>query len=224
MVSACSTAAFNISWSVEKRTEQKSYSQSSVVQYSVSNTITRISSIEETILIDYQDLQLFRFKNADQACSKYVLEKTDKDEPFAETLLLPSTKEIQTSPVSKIKKYIIFGGRLAFHQMINAPVIHRYGQDFTLAITEYAATDRLSNIKRLFDVAEQHRQIFLDYPLLRQLDPIGLIDLLGGFPVESEQHITPEGKLTSTLKIPPHDDPEAAIAVPSKCLEAIPLQ
>jgi hypothetical protein len=224
MASAGSTAAFNMSWSVEKRIEQQSFSQSSVIQYSVSNAITRISSIKETIFIDYQALRLYRLSNADQACSGYVFEKADKNAPLAETLVLPYTEEIQTSSVSKIRKYIIFGGRLAFHQMIKAPVVHRYGQNFALSIIGYSATDSLPDLKRLFDLAEQHRQIFLDYPLLRQLDPIGLLELLGGFPMESEQHIIPAGKLTATLKIPPHDDPEATITVPRKCLDTRPSQ
>ena len=63
------------------------------------------------------------------------------------------------------------------------------------------------------------RRVFQQYPLLRRIDPVGLLDLLEGFPV-SESNSSPAGRTIVSVHTPPRVAADVAYPpLPRNCIE-----
>ncbi len=171
--------------------------------YTVSEDITRIDSPLETVLIDYPAHRLFRLKNSFHPCLVFPFADPHGQLPLAQTRTAASGDRIWINGRACLRKTLHFGADLAYSQMLAPPVIQRYGQDFTITLISYSISDSLVMPEFLLALAQKRRQIFSDYPLLRQIDPVGILEFLQGFPLQSEQ-VLPGGRLLSTLEEVPH--------------------
>jgi hypothetical protein len=102
--------------------------------------------------------------------------------------------------------------------MMVAPTLRHYGQDFPVTNGHYTVNGNLAGLADLLVLSAGHRRIFQDYPLLRRIDPLGLVDLLEGFPVRIEE-ISPAAVISSTLSLAPRPVAGEAVSVlPQDCL------
>ncbi len=171
--------------------------------YTVSEDISRIDSPLETVLIDYPAHRLFRLQNSYHPCLVFPFADPHEQLPLAQIRTAASGDRIWINGQSCVRKILHFGADLAYSQMLVPPAIQRYGQDFTITLMSYSISDSLAVPEFLFELARKRKPIFIAYPLLRQIDPIGILEFLQGFPLQSEQ-VLPGGKLLSTLEDAPH--------------------
>ncbi len=196
--------AQQITWSVSQvHTASGSTAPPATITYTISEDTTRIDSPTETVFIDYQAHRLFLLSKSDHSCLAFPFEGPHETLPIAQVQVAASEDRIRINDRLCVRKYIRFGADLAFSQMMVPPVIQLYGRNFTITTINYCVAASLTGLDFLLDTARKHRQIFLDSPLLRQIDPIGVMEPLQGFALQSEQML-PGGRLLSTLEDGPH--------------------
>ncbi len=187
------------------------------ITYTVSADLTRIASPAETVFIDYRGSRLFRRNAADGSCLVFPFGRPHPGLPIADFRVFSGGKGAGDGQ-AHTTRHISFGSGQAFSQMMVAPTARYYGQDFPVANGHYTVTGNLAGLADLLAIIAGHRRIFRDYPLLRRIDPLGLVDLLGGFPVQIEE-ISPASTISSTLSVPPRPAAGgAAAALPQDCL------
>lgn len=188
------------------------------ITYTVSAELTRIAAPAETVFIDYKGSRLYRRNPTDGSCLVFPFGRPHADLPVAAYRVFPSGEGDQGDGRNGYTtRRISFGTSQAFSQMMAAPSLSHYGQDFPVAEGRYTITGNLAGLADLLAIAAGHRRIFQDYPLLRRIDPLGLVDLLGGFPVRIEE-ISPAAAVSSTLTLPPRPVAgEAAPVLPQDC-------
>jgi len=196
-------AATRIEWTTLKTAGNDK--QPVAVTYTVSADLTRISGPEETILVDYLGSRIYRIDALDQSCRSYPFGRPHADLPAAAV----SIAAFKTAPD---RWRISFGMRSALAQTAVAAVPQLWGRQFPFAIAEYRTSRDNPGIVDLLVIAGRHRRVFQQYPLLRRIDPVGLIDLLKGFPV-SGSIFSPAGQTIVTVQAPPRVG--AGIAYPS---------
>jgi hypothetical protein len=187
------------------------------ITYTVSAELTRIASPAETVFIDYKGSRLFRRNPADGSCLVFPFGRPHVDLPVAAYLVFPEGKVSEGDGRAHTTRHISFGLGQALSQMMLAPTLRHYGQEFPVTNGRYTVTGNLAGLADLLAISAGHRQIFQDYPLLRRIDPLGLVDLLGGFPVRIEE-ISPAAAVSTTLSLPPRSVAgEAVPALPQGC-------
>lgn len=192
-----------VSYSKESSTPQDSRTVREITTYAVSSQFSSITKEDETVFIDYDHLRLYRHRKSNNSCEVFplnnpspVVKEASSDEKTAlhsMRNLVGSTKVITTDEHRKIenysclKKHILFASELSFSQMVKAPVIKQFGQDFTESMVTYWVTKDIDNLDTLLKIAHKHKEIYQANPLLRQIDMAGLIEMLEGFPVMIEK-------------------------------------
>ena len=188
------------------------------IVYTISADLTRIASPTEIVFIDYKGSRLFRRNPADGSCLVFPFGRPHADLPIAAFRVFSDSREAEGNGQAHATRRISFGTGQAFSQMMVAPAVRHYGQDFPVVNGRYTVSGRLAGLADLLAITTGHRRIFHDYPLLRRIDPLGLVDLLGGFPVQIDE-ISPATIISSTLSVPPRPVAgEAAPALPQDCL------
>jgi hypothetical protein len=188
------------------------------ITYTVSAELTWIASPAETVFIDYKGARLFRSNPADGSCLVFPFGRPHADLPIADFRVFSGGKGAEGDGQANTTRHISFGSGQALSQMMVAPAARHYGQDFPVTNGRYTVTGNLAGLADLLAIIAGHRRIFQDYPLLRRIDPLGLVDLLGGFPVQIEE-ISPATTISSNLSVPPRPVAGgAAPALPRDCL------
>jgi len=188
-------AAAGVEWTVEQTGTGRDPQPPIAITYTVSAEVTRIAGAEETVLIDYSGNRIFRLDPAGRACRSYLFGRPHAELPAASiTVAAPAT--------APDRRHLGFGLQQALAQTAVAATPQRWGQQFPFATAEYRIARDFPGINELFAIAGQHRRVFQRYPLLRRLDPIGLLDLLAGFPV-SGIISSPTGRILFIVQSPP---------------------
>jgi hypothetical protein len=188
------------------------------ITYTVSAELTRIASPAETVFIDYKGSRLFRHNPADGSCLVFPFGRPHADLPIATYVVFPGGKGSEGDGRAHTTRHISFGTGQALSQMMIAPTLRHYGQDFPVTNGRYTVNGNLAGLADLLVLSAGHRRIFQDYPLLRRIDPLGLVDLLEGFPVRIKE-ISPAAVISSTLSLPPRPVAGEAVSVlPQDCL------
>ncbi len=177
------------------------------ITYSVFPGVSIVEYEQEIIHIDYTEHFLYKYDKVDKECLKYPLRSSrrqDRIDPDA------NANEISTSLVSSMKifpstehkkihghrcavKNILFGSDLAKFQTVAPLVVTEFNQKFSESMVGYCVSDTIVGLNRLYEIAKKRDEVFQNNPLLRQIDIVGLIEVLNGFPVQINQRV---GNLT----------------------------
>lgn len=187
-----------------------------VVTYSVNDERTGIETENEIICIDYTHHILYRYHKHDGSCLKFSIDsaglsgagrsKSDPEKNIES--LLGDYKVFITDRHQNIGNYncrvkqILFGADLAKLQTVRSPVVHEFGQNFTGLMVSYCVSKDVAGVDRLLQIAQKHESIYMQNPFLRQIDVVGLIGVLQGFPVHSSQKLHNGEKSITLLKAP----------------------
>lgn len=151
------------------------------------------------------------------SCRLATCSETRKGRPHAD---LPAASfAVIASKTAPDRRRISFGLRQALAQTAVAAVPQLWGQQFPFATAEYRISRDQPGVAELFAVVGQHRRVFQQYPLLRRIDPVGLLDLLEGFPV-AESNSSPAGRTIVSVHTPPRVAADVAYPpLPGNCIE-----
>lgn len=165
-----------------------------VVEYSVTNEASIIKSTEEIIHIDYTNHILYRYSKKDDQCTQFALSlkphpsESSKEEQI--NMLVSSYRLFQGAENKVIDTYkcsrksILFGADLALSQMVSSPRVKKFNQYFTESMVGYFVSDKINGYNVLLKIAKNREKVYQNNPLLRQIDIIGLLDILDGFPIQ----------------------------------------
>ncbi len=168
--------------------------------YTYTKNMTRVERGGRTDFIDYTNLVLYRYFQTSDECRIYRLLASDfvvsdlgiEDQAMhAKMLDIGSVEVVKVATQEKrVREYpvqdkkVIWGGQAAVHRTVTEPAIVMYGQLFSPMVNDYSVTTVIDRIDDLFRLAASHEAVYRVNPLLRRLDPLGLLGGLQGIPVK----------------------------------------
>ncbi len=155
---------------------------------------TEITSRNEILFIDYSKMSLFRLNRSSAQCTVFDLKETESESVAKMTISLLSEFSVKENGESQklrglrcYKKTVLSGaGMFRFRTMV-PKVLTRYGQSFSEAVAEYWVSRDVESWQKIQENALQRQTAFAAQPLLKRIDPLGLIEAVGGFPVQGWQ-------------------------------------
>jgi len=221
--------AHNLSWSYSVTAQDtQGKEKKDIITYSVSSDITKIEDEKETIIVDYGNKSLFRYDKRSDKCLEFSItpnsspplkprENVSKEENM---LSLSSFRVLPTNKYQFIVNYdcnlkrILFGVDFAKFQMVASPTTDAFGQKFTESIVSYCVSGDVVGFNSLLTIAKQHNDLFESNQFLRQIDIVGLFEILYGFPV---QIIKATNNIKTTLSLIDKPQPVNNIVIPKQC-------
>lgn len=202
--------------------------ESRLITYSVNSEITKIEAENEIIYIDYANYILYRYNKPKGPCLKFPINSSrstktadiKNDLEKRNTSLISDFKVFTTDEYKEIANYdcylkrILFGADLAKFQMVAPLIVHEFGQKFTEAMVSYYVSQDVFGFNCLLKIAQKHSDIFQNNPLLRQIDIVGLFEILHGFPVQVSKTVGNVETITTLLVDP---QPRDKILFPKEC-------
>jgi hypothetical protein len=227
----------SVIYSKESSTPQDNGTVKEIITYAVSSQISSITKENETVFIDYDHLRLYRHHKSENSCESFtlnnpspVIKETSSDKKTAlhsMKNLVGSTKVITTDEHRKIegyncqKKHILFASDLSFSQMVTPPVIKQFGQDFTESMATYWVTRDIDGLDALLKIARKHKEIYQANPLLRQIDMVGLFEMLEGFPVMIEKKTRQDIEKYTLISLKRTSNTNESFILPEICRKII---
>ncbi len=192
------------------------HKKTSTITYTVNSSISKIEDANETIFIDYANYTFYRYNRLTKSCITFPLtsEKTNGSPDTPEYLknrsisLAGSLRILNTTEHTTIGTYncslkrIMFGADLAKIQMLASPVISEFNQTFTESMSSYSVSNEVAGFTPLLNIARKHKNVLKNNPLLRQIDIVGLLEILGGFPVQISRQSGSKQSVTTLLDAP----------------------
>jgi len=107
-------------------------------------------------------------------------------------------------------KHILFSADFAKFQTVVPPTLYEFGQKFTELMVSYCVSTSIVSFENLLTIAKKHNAHFQRNQLLRQIDLVGLFEILHGFPVKIIKNVN-KTKITMILIEEPHSKSNVAI-------------
>ncbi len=155
---------------------------------------TEIASHNEILFIDYGEMTLFRLNRSSAQCTVFDLKETESGSVAKKTVSLLSEFSVKESGESQelrglrcYKKTVLSGAGMFRFRTMAPKVLTRYGQSFSEAVAEYWVSQDVENWQEIRENTQQRRAAFTAQPLLKRIDPLGLIEAVDGFPVQGWQ-------------------------------------
>jgi len=203
------------------------------ISYSVNSEITRIENSKEIIFIDYSKYVLYRYGKSNRSCQIFILNSGKVKEPAdtkeilkKRSLSLISSLKVFTADEQKevanydcSLKHVMFGADLAMLQMVTPPVVHEFGQRFTESMVGYYVSNDVAGLDTLFNIAQKRNNVFKNNPLLRQIDIVGLLEIVDGFPVQITHKSRDSVSVATLLKNPSSTNNMKLFLFPNECRE-----
>lgn len=158
------------------------------VAYRVGITELRQDSLH--IIIDYKNNNIYNYNATENGCSLFPIEADGKSYEFltARTQLFSEHQLLKTEPLpsetGQIKQTIIFARKARFTKTAVGARLERYGLTFSPGNVDFLVDSDHQQGAKLVRMFKSNRVYYQQYPLLIQIDPLGLMDLLGGVPVK----------------------------------------
>ena len=191
----------------------------SQVEVTIQAAMTRLDDRDRTIFIDYGHRRLYRQEKGSRDCVVYPL-RSSQDETG--NILSDKIKEMAKVAVRQdptgartIDGYpaklarVLWGPGLERARTAVSPEVQQYGLSFTPLWGELWYTASLPGTDQLFRLASQYAPLYAANPLLRRLDPLGLLAELGGVVIVARY-----GPRHDRLREVRHGDVEAQRMVP----------
>ncbi len=199
LVSAFDTVAMaeGLSWSLRKSPHVEDVIHSSdrnELHVVVTAQKTQISSSSTVLFIDYKDMALYRFERLSERCLVFDLERTEPTEVSKKTVSRLAEFSVKESDEKRdieglhcVKKTVLAGAGMFRYKTFVSKVLVRYGQPFSEAVAEYFVSQELEHWQMLLEFVTHRQVAFNTRPLLKRIDPLGLIEAVSGFPVQGWQ-------------------------------------
>lgn len=179
-------------------------SESDTLHIIISDQGTEISSQKDVLFVDYSNMLLYRLDRSTKQCVVFDLkekepvgtvEKTTMDANVVEQnnlflaeFIVNASDEWQEIKNLQCNKKTVLSGAGMFRLKTVAPkVLKRYGQSFSEAQGEYWVSTDVDVLQELQKAVQQRQTAFAAVPLLKRIDPLGIIEAVGGFPVRGWQ-------------------------------------
>lgn len=207
--------------------------QSDTITYFVNSDISKIEYTNEIIYIDYAKYTLHRYNKLDKFCIGFPL-RSNKTNELSDTpgklkrnsiSLVSSLKLFTTTEHKKISSYncslkqILFGADLAKFQMVAPLVVKEFNQQFTESMVSYSVSDEVPGFRILLNIAHKRNHVFKNNPLLRQIDIVGLLEILNGFPVQITRKFRGTQSVITLKDKPTQSDSKESFLLPDECRE-----
>lgn len=222
-----------LTYAKESKTLQDNETEKEKITYAVSSQITAFSEASETVFIDYGQLRLYRHNKLNNSCRPFSLKNptttnnttAEKEEIALQRLsnLLGHFKVIATNERKKIKTYncqrkqIHFAYELSFSQMVVAPTINQFGQNFTESLVTYWVAEEFDSYDFLMKIARKHKGIYNATPLLRQVDMLGLLEALEGVPVKISKKVDKAIREYTLFSVEKTSEKDVLFTLPEVC-------
>ena len=202
-----------------------------IIAYAVNSEITKIEYLNEIIYIDYAKYAFYKYNKLEGTCLQFPLNSKNITEPIdtkdinkkRNISLIGSLKVFTTTEHKKIFHYncslknVLFGADLAMSQMVSPLVVHEFNQKFTESMVGYYVSKDVVGLNTLLHIAQKRSEVFKNNPLLRQVDIIGLLEILKGFPVQIIQKGRDTDSLTTLSGNPELIEDKGQFLFPGEC-------
>jgi len=181
------------------------------VKYYLADRTLRIDGEDGTVIIDYGAQRLYRRNPGDKSYAEFSLDPGDyvptgvseKDSEIRQTLIdtigtvdvVDGEEQQNINNVPCRKMHLAFGRRMNLHRTVIPIEIEVLGRKFRAHSAIYWVSQEIAVFGKILKIAAERESFFQSTPLLRQIDPLGLMKDLGGFPLRIEQHDR-DGQLT----------------------------
>lgn len=202
--------------------------QLELLRYAFQQGLTLLQGNYATLYIDYAHLNLYRYEKDSDRCVRFPLHDPaapPADQVKGSEILTRKIFEIGKVKVNRearkrenIQGYscqqniVVFGPDIQRLRTMVTPTVEQYGQSFQPVIAKVWATASLEGMDDLVYLAHTYEPVFQANPLLRQLDPLGLLLKLQGVPIRSRHSRGQE-----TLKEARWGQEGEVIVLPSAC-------
>lgn len=172
-----------------KRTD--SSNRASQLMVTIQAGMTRLDDNERTIFIDYGHRRLYRLEKGSTTCIAYPLPNFQHHEhSIIREKMIEELAKIQVQQEGAVEQTILgypakqakilWGPGIERRRTAAPQAVEQYGLRFTSLWGKVWYTSDLPGSKELFRLANEYAPIFQQNPLLRRLDPLGLLAELGG--------------------------------------------
>lgn len=184
------------------------------VFFTVEQGLTRIEYGVETLFLDYSSISLFRIDTRTNECVLFPFSQqsgaqTDSD---SDTLLWEKRGhlfgKVELGGEKGTTRRLLFGPDMMRLRTVISPELSRYGQSFFPGIADFIIQYDHHLFPQLEKIAEFNEPYYESFPLLRQIDLLGLLRYLDGVPllknfrthkISLEFEILPDGELRKSL-------------------------
>ena len=203
MMASTVPATTTVSWSyvTDQQSRSGSPSREEDVLITITDQLTEIVAPDQVLFIDYANQSLYRVTQDLQQCLHYsfsnIVEQEKRGDSELDAVVMSerysslaafSVEESalwqQIEGIRCNKKTVIAGIHLLKHKAVIPQVVQWLGESFTEMAGEYWVSDQIVGWPEIQGVVSAREDVFAGYPLLKRIDPLGLITALGGFPVK----------------------------------------
>jgi len=220
------------SWTVSQTTQILSGAekevQTELVVYEVSDSASSIVTDNEAVFIDYDTMRLYRLDKKSSTCIVFSLtdhEPAGNDmivaanvrQMMGEIVVKENGKKQRVNGVDCSGKDVLFGASLLRMKTMAAIKVKHMGQSFVEATGKYWLS---LSLNELFEKKINHRQTaFTTNPLLKRIDPLGLIGPLGGIPIQGEERS--KGRLRKSVLVSGPVSIPSTLTIPKECRSVV---
>ncbi len=155
------------------------------VNITVKESLSLVENGKRSFLFDYRAGKLYSFDEISGECARFSFQVPKKTEKFFSSVETKDSGEVSVeNGVPVFVKKVLFAQKALVFRTVTSPVLRQYGVDFSPRTVEYFVqqnTDPAWN--QLLQVAKNNELFYQQFPLLRQLDPMGLLLFLQGIPL-----------------------------------------
>ncbi len=214
-------------WTINQTIQTETGSEkTSPINYEISEYASSIKSEKETVFIDYESMQLYRLSSTTKACKVFAIdvqEVASRDQMIAARVrvLMAEISARNNGEKRKIKNQdctgmdVLLGAGL-LRMRTAAPITLDYmGQSFVEITGKYWVNSSIASWQTLQKMISYRQAAFSINPLLKRIDPLGLMGTLGGFPVEGVEQSKGRRIENILVNLPLSDS--SALVLPFEC-------
>lgn len=194
------------------------------IVFRVESGMTAVTSDKRSIFVDYRDSVIVILLHSDKSCQRYSYashlsapKTMDDGKGFiAQRSILFEQIDVlhgATRADGLRQVTVIFGSAAMRLRTVKTPQIRRYGLDFKPGRVDFLIDVHHALADQLKAVAQSNSTVYETAPLLKQVDLVGLLPVLGGVPVQMvhdervidlQFNLAAEGSVRSELQIECH--------------------
>lgn len=227
--------AQEIFWTLTQSIKIKSQDEETLciksINYTVTDHATNIESSDEVVFIDYASMHLYRLDRQTDLCTDFNLGVSEDTTPASITAAQIRTlmaeiavrdtgeqRHINSQPCQK--KFVLLGAGM-FRFKTAAPItIESLGQSFCETRGEYWINSTMDAWPTLQKMIPQRQAAFIAVPLLKRIDPLGLMQSLDGFAIQGQAKS--KGRIVNSTLTEFPALRASSLAIPEECRRNVP--
>lgn len=196
------------------------------INYAVTERATSIETDTEVVFIDYRSMHLYRLDHKSQWCEAFSFDGGAESTP--DTIFAGQTRKLMAEIAVKdteehqqingrlcLKKNVLLGAGMLRLKTVAPITIEWFGQSFHEATGEYWVNSSITSWPLLQEKIEHRQKAFSIAPLLKRIDPLGIMASLKGIPFQSSEKSRGQ-VVDSVLTSGPVSD-ASSLMLPAEC-------